>query len=917
MPLMLRGRRESFADNRAHEDSALARAHEGPYLADTVPSNTSTWATVTAPGAFYGEIETIGDQDWVRITMQAGVSYTIALNSQGGSTGLNDPYLAIYDSTGTLITVDDDSGAGANALIVFTPTTSGTYYLGASGIPLSTGWYALVVNGGGNDPIAGTTATTSSLVIDGATASSSIEAAGDQDWFRVNLVAGESYAFTLDSSGATPLSDAFLRLYDASGTLVSLDDDGGSGLNSMMQFTAVTSGVYYLAAGGETASTGAYTIGAAHGPPQDPLDTIDLGFTFATTTIDVYFALEGAQHGPMGPADDAFSSSERASVMSALQTIANVTNLTFNEVTSASNAEIIFMLSDLPAGVLAQTYPGPSAGYVEFSPGGTGWNNSGLTPGGLAYSTIIHEVLHALGLEHPHHDGGEIQVMQGVIAAFDSYGTFGLNQQVFTVMSYNDGWALGPGGVSSDYGAGHAATPMALDIALLQQRYGAPVRNQTNTTYMLSDATSHSAYRAIWDTAGIDAIAYGGSANAVINLNAATLLNEAGGGGFVSYAGVVLGGYTIAHGVVIENAAGGGGNDEITGNGAANLLTGAAGADVLRGNDGNDYLDGGDGADQMLGGSGDDVIVWDGGDDLANVQGGADTDTLAFVDAAPTSFDLTAHGFERAEQRVTDAGGAAWASQTTSYDNAWRADFNVVINDDGAYSEFDWDQTGAFNWSTNWVQYDALSRADLTTTVFDTGVSAAYDYDQASTESWVSNWNQYAAGGALDINVTVFDSGVETSNDFDPEDLFNWESNWISLDALGQLDLNNTVFDDGVQSAYDFDQTDAFVWSSNWNQYAAGGALDINVTVFDDGASNSNDFDEANAFDWASSFSAYVVGGAIDLNITIYDNGNTAVLDYDQDDAFTWATIWQLYDSNGVLIGYQGTNDDGSLFGGP
>ena len=55
-------------------------------------------------------------------------------------------------------------------------------------------------------------------------------------------------------------------------------------------------------------------------------------------------------------------------------------------------------------------------------------------------------------------------------------------------------------------------------------------------------------------------------------------------------------GFTVAHGVVIENATGGTGRDTITGNAAANTLLGGMGADTLTGGAGDDRLDTGDGA---------------------------------------------------------------------------------------------------------------------------------------------------------------------------------------------------------------------------------------------------------------------------------------------------------------------------------
>jgi serralysin len=61
-------------------------------------------------------------------------------------------------------------------------------------------------------------------------------------------------------------------------------------------------------------------------------------------------------------------------------------------------------------------------------------------------------------------------------------------------------------------------------------------------------------YSSIWDGGGTDEIRYTGAANATIDLRAATLKYEVGGGGFVSYAHGIFGGFTIANGVTIENA---------------------------------------------------------------------------------------------------------------------------------------------------------------------------------------------------------------------------------------------------------------------------------------------------------------------------------------------------------------------------
>jgi serralysin len=121
----------------------------------------------------------------------------------------------------------------------------------------------------------------------------------------------------------------------------------------------------------------------------------------------------------------------------------------------------------------------------------------------------------------------------------------------------------------------------------------------------------------------------------VIDLRPASLVTtDAGAGGNVSRQWDIGGGFTIAHGVTIENAYGGQGDDLITGNAAANNLRCYAGADLLRGLDGNDLLQGGSGDDRLLGYDGNDTLSGGSGCDV--LSGGTGRDVFIF-DARPST----------------------------------------------------------------------------------------------------------------------------------------------------------------------------------------------------------------------------------------------------------------------------------------
>lgn len=304
--------------------------------------------------------------------------------------------------------------------------------------------------------------------------------------------------------------------------------------------------------------------------------------------------------------------------------------------------------------------------HSYFPPNGSVWFNAtdagllGPAVGNYSFETYLHEIGHALGLEH----------MGDYNGSGNNRASCYQDSSVFSIMSYfGPEHRLGQGQVAwADWvgadGRTYAPqTPMLNDVMAIQEIYGKDITTRVaNTVYGFNCNISGSLSTiydfsknlhpilTIYDAAGTDTLDLSG-------YNTASAINL--GEGQYSSCNSMTNNIAIAYGCAIENATGGSGDDTITGNALANCLIGGKGNDVIEGAGGLDWsvYDGklaeyqtAVGADHKIRVA-DSIVGRDGSDVLSDVE------RLYFADYA-LSFD------------VSGAAGKAYRLYKAAFDRA-------------------------------------------------------------------------------------------------------------------------------------------------------------------------------------------------------------------------------------------------------
>ncbi len=268
-----------------------------------------------------------------------------------------------------------------------------------------------------------------------------------------------------------------------------------------------------------------------------------------------------------------------------------------------ASAGVRFVEVDGPAMVNVFGFDGGTAGgWADIAYSTAGYTSQGslaigsrtLSPGSYGYETMLHELGHSLGLEHPH---------EGDLTLQDS-----LDTQENTVMTYNyDGYNvsdLGPFDVQAlQHIYGSASSFDGWNVGL--NKSGKVVIRATGGDDVMiavdqkTKMFGYSGHDVMIGREENDIMRAGGGRDSLTGGQGNDRL-FGGGGADVIYGGTDDGAYS---GLANER-------DFLIGGGGRDQLFGGSGNDVLKGNGGNDRLHGGDGSDLLIGGRGADVFVF-------------------------------------------------------------------------------------------------------------------------------------------------------------------------------------------------------------------------------------------------------------------------------------------------------------------
>ncbi len=205
------------------------------------------------------------DKDYFKFNAIAGNIYVIETYNKTPGT---DTYLTLYNTNGmTVIKENDDDSIYLNSRIVWNCTSDGTYYASV--------WDRY--GKGGNYTIRVYKPTITQLQADGTPITQSFNEVGSANYTKFSAVAGTKYI--IKTQNITTNTDTYLKLYNASFSLLKYDDDtyftGVQNANSLVTWYAPTNGTYYIEVSDYYIKSGQFNVSVNDTIPPGPSDSFE------------------------------------------------------------------------------------------------------------------------------------------------------------------------------------------------------------------------------------------------------------------------------------------------------------------------------------------------------------------------------------------------------------------------------------------------------------------------------------------------------------------------------------------------------------------------------------------------------------------------------------------------------------------
>lgn len=189
------------------------------------------------------------DDDWVKFSAFAGTTYNAETTNLAAAA---DTVICLHTISGEEIMCDDDSGEGKGSRLIFDPPASGDYLLHIEDVSSTVAGaetqYNLRISQGicQKDTFENDNSLVDAHLVfpDNTTTSHNFCPGGDQDWIVFYGNSGTTY--TINTINPGPEADTVIKVYDASGNLLTQNDDHTVGTNSQAAFTPAKSGNYFI-----------------------------------------------------------------------------------------------------------------------------------------------------------------------------------------------------------------------------------------------------------------------------------------------------------------------------------------------------------------------------------------------------------------------------------------------------------------------------------------------------------------------------------------------------------------------------------------------------------------------------------------------------------------------------------------------